>query len=44
MSVLKTSGEFVTSFGQFSDPQGIVVDDDGFVNVSNGVPGTITVF
>ena len=30
MSVFKTSGEFVTSFGQFSDPVGIVIDDDGF--------------
>ena len=35
VSVFKTSGEFVTSFGQFSSPGGIVVDDDGFVYVSN---------
>ena len=35
MSVFKTSGEFVTSFGQFSSPAGIVIDDDGFVYVSN---------
>ena len=35
MSVFKTSGEFVTSFGQFSFPAGIVIDDDGFVYVSN---------
>ena len=35
MSVFKTSGEFVTSFGQFSKPIGIVIDDDGFVYVSN---------
>ena len=35
MSVFKTSGEFVTSFGQFSNPAGIVIDDDGFVYVSN---------
>ena len=34
VSVFKTSGEFVTSFGQFSDPRGIVIDD-GFVYVSN---------
>ena len=33
LSVLKTNGEFVTSFGQFSDPQDIVVDDDGFVKL-----------
>ena len=31
LSVFKTSGEFVTSFGQFSDPVGIAIDDDGFV-------------
>ena len=35
VSVLKTSGEFVTSFGQFSWPTGIVIDDDGFVYVSD---------
>ena len=35
VSVFKTSGEFVTSFGQFSCPVGIVIDDDGFVYVSN---------
>ena len=35
VSVFKTSGEFVTSFGQFSDPAGIVIDDDGFVYVSD---------
>ena len=34
VSVFKTSGEFVTSFGHFSNPVGIVVDDDGFVYVS----------
>ena len=33
MSVFKTSGEFVTSFGQFITPVGIVIDDDGFVYV-----------
>ena len=45
VSVFQTSGEFVTSFGQFSNPRGIVVDDDGFVYVSNAVPaGNITVF
>ena len=37
VSVFKTSGEFVTSFGQFSSPTGILVDDDGFVYVSNHV-------
>ena len=36
VSVFKTSGEFVTSFGQFSS--GIVIDDDGFVYVSNFLP------
>ena len=35
VSVFKTSGEFVTSFGQFFNPAGIVIDDDGFVYVSN---------
>ena len=35
VSVFKTSGEFVTSFGQFSHPTGIVINDDGFVYVSN---------
>ena len=35
VSVFKTSGEFVTSFGQFGRPAGIVIDDDGFVYVSN---------
>ena len=35
VSVFKTSGEFVTSFGQFSYPAGIVIDEDGFVYVSD---------
>ena len=35
MLVFKTSGEFVTSFGQFSYSAGIVIDDDDFVYVSN---------
>ena len=37
VSVFKTSGEFVTSFGQFSNskPLGIVIDDNGFVYVSD---------
>ena len=35
VSVFKTSGEFVTSFGQFIDPRGIAIDDDGFVYVSD---------
>ena len=33
VSVFKTNGEFVTSFGQFNNPAGILVDDDGFVYV-----------
>ena len=35
MLVFKTGGEFVTSIGQFSNPAGIVIDDDGFVYVSD---------
>ena len=35
VSVFKTSGEFVTSFGHVGSPAGIVIDDDGFVYVSN---------
>ena len=38
VSVFKTSGEFVTSFGQFSDPAGIVINDDGFLFVSSHIP------
>ena len=40
VSVFKTSGEFVTSFGQFSNskPVGIVIDDNGFVYVSDFEP------
>ena len=39
MSVFKISGEFVTSFGQFSNinPAGIVIDEDGFVYVCSYV-------
>ena len=37
VSVFKTSGELVTTFGQFSNPAGIVIDDDGFVCVSDFV-------
>ena len=37
VSVFKTSGEFVTSFGQFSSPAGIVIDDDSFVYVGDFV-------
>ena len=45
MSVFKTSGEFVTSFGQFSNPAGIVIDDDGFLYVSNYVTvGQVHIF
>ena len=35
VSVFKTSGEFVTSFGRFSWPAGLIIDDDGFVYVSD---------
>ena len=35
LSVFKTSGEFVTSFGKFGFPAGIVIDDDGFVCVAD---------
>ena len=35
VSVFQTSGEFVTSFGELSSPGGIVIDEDGFVYVSN---------
>ena len=41
VSVFKTSGEFVTSFGQFSCPTGIVIDDDGFVYVADTLEGRI---
>ena len=37
MSVFKTSGEFVTSFGQFSSPIAIAIDGDGYVCVSDHV-------
>ena len=33
VSVFKTSGKFVTSFSQFSNPAGIVIDDNGFAYV-----------
>ena len=38
VSVFKTSGEFVTSFGQFSNPATIVIDEDGFVYVGEFRP------
>ena len=42
VSVFKTSGEFVTSFCQFSNPGGIVIDDEGFVYVSdNKIEGKV---
>ena len=34
VSVFDTSGEFVTSYGQFPNPFGIAIDEDGFVYVS----------
>ena len=37
VSVFRTNGEFVTSFGQFTTPIGIVMDDYGFVYVSDYV-------
>ena len=37
VSVFKTSGEFVTSFGRFRCPAGIIIDDDGFVYVSDHI-------
>ena len=37
VSVFKTSGEFVTSFGRFRFPAGIVIDDDGFVYMSDHI-------
>ena len=36
--VFKTSGEFVTSFGQFNNPAGIVIDDDSFMYECNHKP------
>ena len=45
VSVFKTNGEFVTSFGQISWPAGIAIDDDGFVYVSDhGGAGKVYVF
>ena len=45
VSVFKTSGEFVTFFGQFSYPGGVVIDDDGFVYVSDfGSKSTVQIF
>jgi len=35
VSVFKTSGEFVTSFGEISRPAGIAIDEDSFVYVVN---------
>ena len=43
VSVFKTSGEFVTSFGQFSFPVGIALDD-GFVHVSDYNYGKVYTF
>ena len=44
VSVFKTSGEYVTSFGQFSFPVGIALDDDGFVHVSDYTTGKVCTF
>ena len=39
------SGEFVTSFGHFAVPAGIVIDLDGFVYVGESVPeGRVDIF
>ena len=38
VSVFKTSGEFVTSFGHFSSPSALLIDDDGFVYVGEFRP------
>ena len=35
VAVFKTSGEFVTSFGEIGSPVGIVIDDDGFLYVAD---------
>ena len=43
VSVFKTSGEFVTSFGQISCPAGIALDD-GFVHVSDNDYGKVYIF
>ena len=43
VSVFKTSGEFVTSFGQISCPAGIALDD-GFVHVSDYNSGKVYTF
>ena len=43
VSVFKTSGDFVTSFGQFSCPVGIALDD-GFVYVSDYTTGKVCTF
>ena len=43
MSVFKTSGEFVTSFGNFLNPIGIVIDDDGFVYVCDYYVGKVNI-
>ena len=42
VSVFKTSGEFVTSFGQISCPVGIALD--GFVHVSDYNSGKVYTF
>ena len=44
VSVFKTSGEFVTSFGRFSWPAGLIIDDDGFVYVSDHALGVSKVY
>ena len=41
VSVFKTSGEFVTSFGRFSWPGGNVIEDNGFVYVSDFVSSKV---
>ena len=44
VSVFKTSGEFLTSIGEFKYPGGIAIDDDGFVYVNNHLSfGTVSI-
>ena len=44
VSVFRTSGEFVHSFGELNFPNGIAVDHDGFVFVCDASNEHIQVF